>query len=107
MIVQEADHPLVVFRELEVCLPEAVAMFPLEPTLTPNPSRRLDRIVQSSLDEDLVDGGVADSALSVVVAQVSFDAAWSSVACSSQLEDEFRCLLWGSMDCVGSMGLDS
>ena len=68
MIIQETDHPLIMFRELEICLPETVAMLPLEPTLTPNPSRSLDRIVQSSLDEDLVDGGVTDSALPVVVA---------------------------------------
>lgn len=36
MIIQEADRPLAVFCQLEVSLPEAVAMLPLESTLTPN-----------------------------------------------------------------------
>ena len=40
----------------------------LEPALTPNPPRRLNWIVESSLVEDLVDGCVADSALLRVIA---------------------------------------
>jgi hypothetical protein len=60
MIIQEADHPLVLLGELEVCLPEAIVMLTLESALTPNPSRRLDWIVQSSLDEDSMDRSMAD-----------------------------------------------
>ena len=75
MIVEVADHPVVLFCLLVVCLPEAVAMLPLEPTLTPNPPRRLDRIVQSSLDEDAVDRSMADwcDPLNLVGPQVSLD----------------------------------
>jgi hypothetical protein len=59
MIIQEADHPLVAFCELEVSLPETITMLTLEPTLTPNPSRRRDGIIQSSLNEDPMDRSVA------------------------------------------------
>lgn len=59
MVVEVADHPFILACELEVSLPEAVAMFPLEPTLTPGLSGFGDGIVQSSLVEDLVDGCVA------------------------------------------------
>jgi hypothetical protein len=41
-----------------------------------------------------------------VVAEASLDAAWSPVSYSSQLEDEFRCLLRGSVYYVGSVGFD-
>jgi len=68
VVVEVADHPLVLLGEFEVCLPEAVTMLPLEPTLTPNPPRRLNWIVQSSLVEDIVNGCVADSALLRVIA---------------------------------------
>ena len=80
-------------------------MLALESTLAPDPSRLRDGVVQSSLVEDLVDGCVSNGLLRVVV-EVSLDAAWSPVSCSSQLEDEFRCLLRGSMYYVGSVGFD-
>ena len=60
MIVEVADHPFILACEFEVCLPEAVAMLPLESTLAPNLSRRGDWIVQASLDEDSMNGSVAD-----------------------------------------------
>ena len=91
MIVQEADHPFILFGELEVSLPEAVAVLTLESTLAPNPSRRLDWIIQSGLDENSMDGCVADCALLVVVVEVSFDAAWSPITCPSELEYEVHC----------------
>ncbi len=68
MVIQVADHPLILICELEISLPKAVAMRPLKPTLTPNPSGIGDWVVQTSLVEDLVDGCVADCALLVVVA---------------------------------------
>jgi hypothetical protein len=40
------------------------------------------------------------------VAEVSLDVAWFPVSCSSQLEDGFRCGLWGSMDRIWSAGSD-
>jgi hypothetical protein len=106
MIVQIADHPLVVFCLLVVSLPELVASRTLESASAPDPSRLGDRVVQSSLVEDLVDGCVADWLLRIV-AQVAFYATWSPISSSSQLEDEFRCGLWGSMDRVGSMRFDA
>ena len=78
----------------------------LEPALTPNPPRHLNWIVQSSLVEDLMDGCVADSALLRVIAEVSFDAAWSPVSCPSELKYEVDGGLWGSMDRVGFVGFD-
>ena len=66
MIVEVADHPLVMFCELEISLPEAVAVFALESTLAPDPSRFRDWVVESSLVEDLVDCCVADWLLRVV-----------------------------------------
>jgi len=105
MIIQEADHPLVVFCELEISLPEAVAMRTLESVLTPNPSRLGDGIVQSSLVEDLVDGCVAYGC-GVVVAEVSFDAAWSPIPRPSELKYEVDGGLWGSVDRVGFVGFD-
>ena len=105
MIVEVADHPFIILRELVVTLPEAVAVLTLESVLPPDPSRLRDGVVQSSLVEDLVDGCVAYGC-GVVVAEVSFYAAWPPVSCSSQLEDKFRYGLRGSMDRVGSMGFD-
>jgi len=81
-------------------------MWALESTVAPDSSGRGDRIVQSSLDEELVDGCVADSALLVVVMEVSFYAAWPPIPRPSQLKYEVYCLLWGSMDRVRSVGLD-
>ena len=81
-------------------------MWALESTVAPDPSRLEDWIVQSSVDEELVDGCVADSALLVVVMEVSFDAAWTPIPRPSQLKYEVYCLLWGSMDRVRSVGLD-
>jgi len=78
----------------------------LESALPPDLSRLGDWIVQSSLVEDLVDGRVAYGC-GVVVAEVSFDAAWPPIPCPSELEDEFHCLLRGSMDRVGFVGFDS
>ncbi len=80
-------------------------MRPLESALTPDLSRLGDWVVESSLVEDRVDGCVACGCV-VVVAEVSFDAAWSPIPCPSELKDELYCLLWGSMDRVGSMGFD-
>jgi hypothetical protein len=72
MVVRVAHHPLILGCELEIRLLEAVAMFPLEPTLTPNHSRRENRIVQSSLDEDPVNRSEADGRdpLHLIVPQV-------------------------------------
>ena len=75
MIIQEADHPLVVFCELVVTLPEVVAVLTLKSALTPDSSGLGDWIVQSSLVEEFVDGCVAGYALLVVVTQVAFYAA--------------------------------
>ena len=80
-------------------------MLPLEPTLTPNSPRRLNWIVQSSLVEDLVDGCVAYGC-GVVVAEVSFDAAWPPIPRPSELKFDVHGGLWGSMDRVGSVGFD-
>jgi len=87
MIIQVADHPFVVFCELEVSLPEAVAMLTLESTLTPNPPRRGDWIVQPCLDEDSMDGLVADGldAFRSIVTQVPFDLVRSPMFTPSQL----------------------
>ena len=88
--MKEADHPLVAFCELEVSLPEAVAMLTLEPTLTPNPSRRRDWIVQPSLDEDSMDRSMADrrDSLNLIVSQVPFDLVRSPMFAAPQLQDE-------------------
>ena len=74
MIVQEGDHPFVAFCELEVSLPEAVAMWTLESTFTPDPSWLGDGVVQSCLDEDLMDCSMADRGdlTACVVAEVTF-----------------------------------
>ena len=68
MIIQEADHPFVLLGEFEVCLPEAIAVRPLESAFTPDLSRLGNWIVESSFVEDLVDGCVADSVLLRVIA---------------------------------------
>ena len=81
-------------------------MLTLESVLPPDPSRLRDWVVHSSLIEDLVDCCVADSALLVVVAEVSFDAAWPPIPRPSELEYEVHCGLWGSMDRVGFVGFD-
>ena len=106
MIIQEADHPFILLGELIVSLPEAIAMRPLESAFTSDLSRLGDGVVESSLVEEFVDGCVADSALFRVIAEVSFDAAWSPIPCPSKLKDKLYCLLWGSIDHVGSMGFD-
>ena len=74
MVVEVADHPLVRVCELEICLPEAVAVRTLEPTLTPDPSWLEDGVVQSCLDEDLVDCSVTDRGdlAACVVVEVAF-----------------------------------
>ena len=81
-------------------------MRPLESVLTPDLSRLGDWVVESSLVEEFVDGCVADSALFRVIAEVSFDAAWSPIPRPSELKYEVDGGLWGSMDRVGSMGFD-
>ena len=68
MIVEVADHPFILLGEFEVCLPEAVAVGPLESAFTPDLSRLGDGVVESSLIEEFVDGCVADSALLRVIA---------------------------------------
>ena len=80
-------------------------MLALESVLTPDLSRLGDGVVESSLVEDLVDGCVA-CGCGVVVAEVSFDAAWSPIPCPSELKYEVDGGLWGSMDRVGPVGLD-
>ena len=99
-------NKFVLFGEFEVRLPEAVAMRTLESTLAPDSSRLWDWIVQSSLVEDLVDGCVA-CGCGVVVAEVSFDAAWSPIPRPSELKYEVDGGLWGSMGRVGFVGFDS
>ncbi len=90
MVVQVADHPLILACELEVSLPEAVAMLTLESMPTPNPSRRGNGIVQSSLDEDPVNRSVADrrDTLNLVVSQVPLDLVRTPMFAASQLQDE-------------------
>ena len=88
MVVEVADNPFILACELEIRLPEAVGVLPLEPTPTPDSSGVGDGVVQSGLVEDLVDGCMPDWLLSVV-AEIAFYAAWSPMPCSSQLEDEF------------------
>ena len=92
--------------DLEVALPEAVAMRPLESVFTPGLSRLGNWVVESSVVEDLMDGCVAYGC-GVVVAEVSFDAAWSPVSCLSELKYEVDGGLWGSMGRVGFVGFDS
>jgi len=77
----------------------------LESVLTSDLSRLGDWIVQSSLVEDLVDGCVAYGC-GVVVAEISFDAAWSPVSRPSELKYEVDGGLWGAMDRVGFVGFD-
>ena len=62
-------------------------MRPLESVFTPGLSRLGDWVVESSLVEDLVDGCVAYGC-GVVVAEVSFDAAWSPIPRPSELKYE-------------------
>jgi len=80
-------------------------MLALESVLTPDLSRLEDGVVESSLVEDLVDCCVAYGC-GVVVAEVSFDAAWSPIPRPSELKYEVDGGLWGSMDRVWSMGFD-
>jgi len=80
-------------------------MLALESVFTPGLSRLGDGIVESSLVEDLVDGCVAYGCR-VVVAEVSFDAAWSPIPRPSELKYEVHGGLWGSMDRVGFVGFD-
>jgi len=94
-----------VFCELEISLPEAVAMRSLESVFTPGLSRLGDGVVESSLVEDLMDGCVAYGC-GVVVAEVSFDAAWPPIPRPSELEYEVDGGLWGAMDRVGFVGFD-
>ena len=77
----------------------------LESALPPDPSGLGDWVVESSLVEDLVDGCVAYGC-GVVVAKVSFDAAWSPIPRPSELKYEVDGGLWGSMDRVGFVGFD-
>jgi len=78
---------------------------PLESAFTPGLSRLGDGVVESSLVEDFVDGCVA-CGCGVVVAEVSFDAAWSPIPRPSELKYEVDGGLWGSMDRVGFVGFD-
>ena len=87
MIIEVTDHPFILIGHLEVCLPEAVAMRPLESTLAPNPSRRRDGIIQSSLVEDLMDGCVAYRVDLTVILQVAFYSAWPPLSLSSKLQN--------------------
>ena len=80
-------------------------MLALESAFTPDLSRLGDGVVESSLVEEFVDGCVAYGC-GVVVAEVSFDAAWSPIPRPSELKYEVHCGLWGSMDCVGFVGFD-
>ena len=82
-------------------------MRPLESVFTPDLSRLGNWVVESSLVEEFVDGCVADSVLLRVIAEVSFDAAWSPIPRPSELKDKLYCLLWGSMDRVGFVRFDS
>ena len=52
-----------------------------------------------------MDGCVA-CGCGVVVAEVSFDAAWSPIPRPSELKYEVDGGLWGSMDRVGFVGFD-
>jgi len=61
MIIQETDHPLVLFGEFEVCLPQVVTIWALESTFTPNFPWSFNPIVQLSLDEDSMDSVMANS----------------------------------------------
>jgi len=87
VIVQVADHPLILFGEFEVCLPEAVAVWTLESTFSPDPSWLGDGVVQSSLDEDLVDCSMADRGdlAACVVVEVAFYSVGSPASFSSEM----------------------
>lgn len=99
VIVQVADHPFILACELEVCLPQVVAVRPFESTFTPNLSRSLDRIVQPSLDEGSMDCVVTnrDYAFAPIILEVTFNLAWAPMLLPSKLEYEIhrslRCLL--------------
>ena len=106
MVVEVADHPLILIGHFEVCLPQVVTMRALESTFTPNPSRVRNGVVQACFHEDLVDGCVTDCDLLRVVTEVAFYSAWSPTSGLSQLDDEFYCRLRGSMDYVRPVGFD-
>lgn len=84
-------------------------MLPLESTLTPHPPRRGDRIVQPGLDEDSMDGLMADGrdALRPIVSQVTFDLVRSPTFASSQFQDQVDGFLRGLVVSVRSSGFDS
>ena len=83
-------------------------MLTLEPTLTPNPSRRGNRIVQSSLDEETVNRSVADrrDPLNLIVPQVAFDLVRTPMFAASQLQDEVHSFLRRLVVVVGPSGFD-
>ena len=55
MVVLVADHPEIVAAELEIGLPEAVAVFPLETLGSPRLSWLSYGMVQSGFADDFVD----------------------------------------------------
>lgn len=87
MIVEVADHPFILLGELIVCLPEAVAVWALESTFSPGSSWLEDGVVESCLDEDLVDCSMADRGglAACVVVEVTFYSVGSPESFSSEM----------------------
>lgn len=105
MVVEVGEHPLVLLGELEICLPKLVASQTLESPPTPRFSGPGDGVVEPGLNQNLVYGCVAQRG-GVIVAEVSFYAAWSPVSNSSELKDEFSCSLRSSMYSTGPVRFD-
>lgn len=87
MIIEITDHLFTLTGHLEVCLSEVVATRSLKSVLTPHASRLRDRIVQSRLVEDLMDGCVAYQVDLAVILQVAFYSAWTPISLSSKFQD--------------------
>ena len=83
-------------------------MLPLPPMFAPNPSGRVDGVVQSSLDEDSVNRSVADrpDALNSIVPQIAFDLVRSPMFAAFQLQDEVHGFLRGLVVMARSLGFD-
>src|SRR3989304_9352911 len=109
MIIQEADHPLVLFGKFEIRLPQVVTMRAVESTFTPNLSRSRDRIVQSSLEKDSMNGSVADRRdfLNLIVPQIPFNLVWSPMLATPQFEYEVHSWLRSLVESVGPSGFDA
>jgi len=77
MVILIADHPIVVAAELEIRLPEAVAVFSLETLRSPSLSGLGYRMVQASFTDYVVDFVVVNSEPSMF--EVTCYLVWSPI----------------------------